>query len=166
MAGSEMHAFRVIILNLLLSVVAIAITSTAFILDRLWTFQLPDGLEIVAWPLLLFGAFLIIWAVITLARYSGSSGAPGDPTKRLVKAGPYAWIRNPIYAGDAFIIIGLAFLTGSPTMLIYALLFMILIDRFVRLVEEPATKRRLGEEYVQYCERVPRWIPRLRKRNS
>ena len=161
-----MHVFRVILLNLVLSAVAIGIASTAFILDRIWLSQLPQRLVIVAWPLLSFGIFLILWALIVLIRFSGSSGAPGDPTKKLVRAGPYAWIRNPIYAGDELIILGLAFLTQSPTMLVYAILFMLGIDFFVRVYEEPYTERRLGETYIQYKTKVPRWIPRIRKRKQ
>ncbi len=152
----------VVILNLVLSAIAIAVAYSAFLLDRFWPFQLPQGLVIAAWPLVSFGAFLIVWALIMLARFGGASGAPGDPTNRLVTKGPYAWIRNPIYAGDALIILGLAFLTKSPSMLIFAPLYMFGIDLFVRVIEEPATERRLGEEYVHYKQAVPRWVPKIR----
>lgn len=154
-----MHKFRVVVLNLGLSGIAISIAYTAFLLDRILTLRLPNVLALVAWPLLVFGTSIILWAVVLLARYAGATGAPGDPTKKLVAKGPFAWVRNPIYGADAIIIMGLAFLTGSPSMLLYDLLYVLGMDIYVRVVEEPALERRFGEAYARYKEAVPRWFP-------
>jgi hypothetical protein len=32
---------------------------------------------------------------------------------------------------------------------------------YIPLVEEPGLAKRFGEDYVQYKQNVPRWIPRL-----
>jgi len=38
---------------------------------------------------------------------------------------------------------------------------------FTVWIEEPTLERRLGREWANYAERVPRWFPRLRRtRNS
>ena len=161
-----MHKLRVIVLNVVLSAIAVAVTSTAFLLDRLIPFALPQDLQVLAWPLLLGGASLILWASMVLRKGSGASGAPGDPTSRLVREGPYAWIRNPIYAGDVLLLVGLALYLGSPALLLYAALFAIGMDAFVRRVEEPYTEKRLGEEYVRYKAEVPRWFPHIRRGND
>jgi protein-S-isoprenylcysteine O-methyltransferase Ste14 len=42
----------------------------------------------------------------------------------------------------------------------FAVLLVIVHIVVVRL-EEPATRRRFGPDYEDYCRRVPRWIPRL-----
>ena len=156
-----MHKIYIVILNLGLSGIAIAIAYTAFLLDRFLTVRLPNVLTLVAWPLLVFGTAVILWAVVALVWYGGATGAPGDPTDRLVAKGPFAWVRNPIYGADAIIIMGLAFLTGSPSMLLYDLLYAIGIDFYVRAVEEPALVRRFGESYAEYKEATPRWFPRI-----
>lgn len=158
-----MHRLRVIAINIGLSAVAISITATAFLLDRILPFRLPGVLKVAAWPLLAFGAAIILWAVIVLAKHSGTTGAPGDSTTTLVVQGPFAQVRNPIYGADAIILLGLAFLTGSPFMIVYDLIYALGIDAYVRRVEEPALVRRFGEEYVKYKESVPRWIPRFGK---
>jgi len=36
------------------------------------------------------------------------------------------------------------------------------LSLFVPLYEERDMERRFGEEYREYCRRVPRWLPRLR----
>ena len=156
-----MHIFRVVAINIVLSTIVILIAYTAFLLDRILSLRLPEVVTPAAWPLLLIGTSSILWAVVTLARYSGATGAPGDPTKKLVTVGPFARARNPIYGGDAIILLGLAFLVRSPFMLVYDILYVLAIDKYVRMVEEPALERRFGEEYARYRLPVPRWVPRL-----
>jgi protein-S-isoprenylcysteine O-methyltransferase Ste14 len=44
--------------------------------------------------------------------------------------------------------------------------FALGVNVFVLLYEEPALRRKFGEEYEAYCKRVPRWLPRLRSKVS
>ena len=161
-----MHLLRVILLNLFLSAAIIAAAYCVFWLDCLLPVLLPAILSPFAWPLYIMGGSLILWAVVVLGRYSGASGAPGDPTTRLVTQGPYAWMRNPIYAGDGLILLAIAFQNRSPSMFAAAFLYGFAIDQFVRRVEEQVTERRLGEIYWQYKRDVPRWLPRFHKSGS
>jgi protein-S-isoprenylcysteine O-methyltransferase Ste14 len=108
-------------------------------------------------------SILIFGAAVTLAKYSGTSGAPRYPTKKLVTPGPYDWLRNPIYARDVLLVFGVAFFTRSPTLLIISFLLLPILDLYVRHVEEPRTEKRLGDAYREYKQRVPRWIPRLKE---
>jgi protein-S-isoprenylcysteine O-methyltransferase Ste14 len=161
-----MRAIRVLAINLSLSGLAILGAALAFRLDPCWSEPLPGLLVIAAVPLLGCGASLIAAAAYTLWKHGGASGAPADPTMRLVTAGPYGWIRNPIYGGEALLLLGTALATGSATFLLLSLAFLPCIDLFVRLVEEPYTERRLGQEYAEYKRLVPRWIPALRRRRG
>lgn len=156
-----MRILRVFFLNLLLS--AIVIASMAFLLelDRTWLAPLPLITEILAWPFFVSGTILILWAVFILFKYSGSSGAPGDPTRKLVTQGPYEFIRNPVYLGDILLLFGLALFTSSFLLLLVALEAIIIIHLLVCYIEEPKTEERFGEPYRAYMEKVPRWIPRI-----
>lgn len=156
-----MHTIRVLLINLILSSLAIAVVALGLQLDPLWPFLLPSELQPIFWLLFLAGSFLIIWAAWTLARHSGATGAPADPTHYLVTVGPYQWMRNPIYLGDIVLLFGLSFYLRSPTILLITLLCIPVIDLAVRFIEEPRTERRLGEAYRQYKRVVPRWIPKI-----
>lgn len=81
----------------------------------------------------------------------------------LVTDGLYAWVRHPQYSGLFLITIGL--LIQWPT-IITLLTWPILIAMYVRLArrEEGDMERQLGDAYRAYRERVPRFIPRLRRR--
>lgn len=157
-----MNTLRILFINILLSIGVIGNTTLTFYLDRFWPFQLPSALMIIGWPLVAVGSTLILFAAVTLARYIGSTGAPGDPTKELVTIGPYRWVRNPIYLGDGFIILGLALLMRSPSLIVTCIIYPFMIDVYVRKVEEPATESRFNEEYDKYKQQVPHWFPRLK----
>jgi protein-S-isoprenylcysteine O-methyltransferase Ste14 len=101
--------------------------------------------------------------VQTIAMF-GSEGegtlAPWDPTRRLVVAGPYRRVRNPMITGVALVLLGEAALLGSVPILIELAVFAALNATYMPLVEEPGLARRFGAEYEEYREAVPRWIPR------
>lgn len=88
----------------------------------------------------------------------GGPGFAAGP-ERLVTAGPYAVVRNPMYLGHLVFLGGLVGLTRSPLALaglaVQAIRFR---DRIT--VDERRLADRFGHAYVEYVERVPRWLPR------
>ena len=88
-------------------------------------------------------------------------GGPGIavPPDHLVTSGPYGVIRNPMYLGHLIFLTGLAALTRSPAALAgLAIQWQRFSDRVAS--DEPCLADRFGHEYVEYVERVPRWLPR------
>jgi protein-S-isoprenylcysteine O-methyltransferase Ste14 len=159
-----MGKIRVLIYNILISGLVIAVSALVLELDERWLHPLPDELTILAWPLFFLGSILILLAVFILLKFSGSTGAPADPTQELVTSGLYRWLRNPIYLGDILLLFGVAFFTQSLAFLLLAILSIPCADLFVRLYEEPKTERRFGEGYREYKRFVPRWIPKIPRR--
>lgn len=88
--------------------------------------------------------------------------APVAPPQRLVVTGLYRYVRNPMYVAVALLIFGQGLLFGSVSLLEYGLVVWVGFFAFVILYEEPALRSKFGEDYRQYCARVPRWIPRLK----
>jgi protein-S-isoprenylcysteine O-methyltransferase Ste14 len=127
------------------------------------------GAQVAAWPLAALGTALIAaglaligWTVRLLARIGRGTLAPWDPTARLVIAGPYRHVRNPMISGVLAVILGEAALLGSPALLAWAAGVFAVNAVYLPLVEEPGLRRRFGEEYERYGAAVPRWLPRLR----
>jgi protein-S-isoprenylcysteine O-methyltransferase Ste14 len=125
----------------------------------------------IAWPMralgaivLLGGLLLLAWCVSLFARVGQGTLAPWDPTRRLVAVGPYQYVRNPMITGVAGILAGEALITGSRALAIWLLAFVAINFTYFVLVEEPGLARRFGAPYLEYKERVPRWIPRAGKR--
>jgi protein-S-isoprenylcysteine O-methyltransferase Ste14 len=110
--------------------------------------------------LVLAGAALALWCVLTFARVGRGTPAPFDPPRRLVVSGPYRWMRNPMYLGAALALGGAALFYGSLPLLAYMAMFLIAANVFVRVYEEPTLARLFGSEYARYRDGVGRWVPK------
>ncbi|MBN2560551.1 MAG: isoprenylcysteine carboxylmethyltransferase family protein [Phycisphaerae bacterium] len=83
-----------------------------------------------------------------------------DPPKEFVATGPYRWMRNPVAAMLIVTVLGEAVFFGSAGIFALFVLGFPLAQLQVTRIEEPRLKARFGKTYVEYCRRVPRWIPK------
>lgn len=120
---------------------------------------------LVAWlaiSLVVAGAALALWCVLAFAVVGKGTPMPLDPPQRLVVAGPYRVVRNPMYGGALVALAGAAIVTRSWGLGLYTILFFLAAHAFLVLVEEPGLRARFGDEYDAYCRRTGRWLPRFR----
>ena len=92
--------------------------------------------------------------------------APWAPAKRLVVAGPYRYVRNPMILGVLMVISGEAILFGSLWLAGYLALGFVVNHFYFIYSEEPGLVKRFGKEYLDYKKNVPRWIPRIKPWNG
>jgi len=111
--------------------------------------------------LLIGGLYLLITTNILFARIGKGTLSPLNPPQKLVVSGPYRYVRNPMFSGVLFILLGEAIFFGSIYVLVWFALFWILIHIATQRIEEPRLIKRFGENYLVYREHVPRWIPRM-----
>ena len=81
----------------------------------------------------------------------------GEPGTFVVQP-PYTWTRNPMYLGVTTALLGFAIFFGSIVMLLAPIAFFIVIDRMVIPREEETMERLFGLQYVDYKNRVRRWV--------
>jgi len=105
-------------------------------------------------------ALRCIW---DFGRTGHGTPAPFIPPKRLVVAGFYHYVRNPMYVGFIVGWAGLWVIFGraSTVAIAIAALAVLGLNLFVRLYEEPTLRRSFGADYEEYCRNVRRWVPRL-----
>jgi protein-S-isoprenylcysteine O-methyltransferase Ste14 len=120
-------------------------------------------------PVIAIGAVLYLWCVYAFAHVG--RGTPGlwDAPRKVVAAGPYRWVRNPIYIAAVLIVSGEAWLFLSPALLLYAGALAAAFHLLVTGYEEPRLRARFGEQYEAYRRTVCRWIPhppRVREQRS
>jgi len=103
------------------------------------------------WPgvvVALVGETIQVWATAHLRK-----------NVEVVKSGPYAWVRNPMYVGRFFVGLGLTVLTWRWFLIVpYVAIFWVYAQARV-LGEETRLRRLFGEEYKSYCRAVRRWLP-------
>lgn len=77
--------------------------------------------------------------------------------------GPYALVRNPIYIGNT--IICLALTIGSELLWMLPATFIVccIVYGLTVKYEELNLPEQFGQPYLDYVQRVPRWLPRFPK---
>ncbi|HHE47062.1 MAG TPA: isoprenylcysteine carboxylmethyltransferase family protein [Bacteroidetes bacterium] len=97
-------------------------------------------------------------------RHAGGStrtrnvGAPA-----LITSGPFARVRNPLYLANMLIYAGFALAAGAlfPYLPIIAVLYFAFQYGMIISLEERTLRRIFNQQYSDYCQRVPRLIPKL-----
>lgn len=108
------------------------------------------------------GMAFLLWARMTLGKYyfvSTAAGAQLFADHQLVKTGSYAIVRHPMYVGLAFAAWGALLIYFTWATVYFACFAPLLAFRAYR--EEQALSAEFGEQWLEYCKRVPAFIPRL-----
>ena len=129
-------------------------------------FGKPSAFSIAAGlPLAFAGEVVRMWAV----GYSGVT-TRGDTVTApaLVTAGPYAYVRNPLYVGNFLTAAGFALAftgkncaTARLVLVGGSLAAMLGVYAVIVPHEEGYLRTTFGAEFDDYCERVPRVVPAL-----
>ena len=115
---------------------------------------------------MLLGEALRLWAngyVGHVKVNRAPRDTPAAKTGRLITAGPYAFVRNPLYVGSFLIVLGFCVAMRSPLAALAAwICFAILYGEKTRR-EESLIQDEWGREYAAYRAAVPRWMPTWRR---
>jgi protein-S-isoprenylcysteine O-methyltransferase Ste14 len=109
------------------------------------------------------GAALRLWGTAYLGGLVVQDSAFHG--KRMVEAGPYRFLRNPLYLGTLFFSLGVSFLmpvTGA----LFFLLGIYFLQRLLISAEETFLAAQLGQPYRDYLGRVPALVPKFVPENA
>lgn len=114
-------------------------------------------LSVVGTGLVVLGLALMVAAVWEMARRR-TTPIPHMQPSALVSSGVFGLSRNPIYLGDALVLIGLALRWHAPLGLLLVPLFVWVIHRRFIFAEEARLSAAFGAEFDAYRRRTRRWI--------
>jgi protein-S-isoprenylcysteine O-methyltransferase Ste14 len=78
-----------------------------------------------------------------------------------VTGGVYSLVRNPMYVGNFFLLIGLAFASDSWLFVLAGVPLSLFMHRAIIAAEENFLRNKFGAEFDQFCATTPRWVPKL-----
>ncbi len=81
--------------------------------------------------------------------------------ERLVTGGIYQHVRNPMYVGNFFLLVGLAIASNSWVFVLAGIPIAALTHVAIVAAEEDFLRAKFGAEFDTFCARSPRWVPRL-----
>jgi protein-S-isoprenylcysteine O-methyltransferase Ste14 len=109
------------------------------------------------------GESLRFWGVGHIGSISRTRSERLGP---LVRTGPFAFVRNPLYLGNIGIWAGFAVAARLHWLAPVIVLVLALEYHAVVRWEEQLLAGRFGEPYREYAARVPRWLPRVPARRD
>ena len=120
--------------------------------------DVPGALRWAGLALIVAGVLFMIWSAATLGRHFDVE-IQVHGAHEVVRRGPYAVVRHPIYTGMAVHFLGACLATGNLVLLAGTLLvsFPALYQRAT--AEERLLRDRLGDAYERYVREVPMLVP-------
>ena len=117
-----------------------------------------------AWVFRAIGICLMIAGIIIW--YIGAMRSDMDnciEKNQLKTDGIYAYVRNPMYSGWFIAIIGITLLWHNLWLLLVFPIDWLIMTVVLKNTEEKWLRDLYGTEYIEYCEKVNRCIPWIRK---
>ena len=127
--------------------------------DTALGFTFSDWTPALGIALMAAGGTLAFACIATFVIRGEGTPAPMDPPRKFVAAGPYQFVRNPMYIGGFLVLAGFGLYEQSLAILLFALPWLLLAHLFVILYEEPHLRATFGTPYEAYCRSVHRWLP-------
>ena len=125
---------------------------------QLGTFR--NGVQYGGLGLTIAGIVFREWAVVSLGRFFTVKVMVGAD-QRLVKCGPYRWLRHPAYTGSILTFVGFAVALGTWVGSVLALLIGGAGFFYRVRIEEKALLEAFGDEYRDYMQHTWRFFPGL-----
>ena len=119
-----------------------------------------DGWRALGTAMSLLGVAIALWSIVTLGRhYDLVLEIHAD--HQLVRGGPFAMVRHPVYSGLALHFVGACVATGNVVLAAGTLLVTIPSFWIRARAEEVLLRERFGGEYDRYAREVPMLVPRV-----
>ena len=144
-----------------LVVIPLAIT----VLEHRWAVALPFPKFAVPGGVVVLGlaSGLGVWSAVVMSTLGDGTPLPSAMPNRLVIAGPYRWIRNPMAVAGIVQGTAIGIILQSWLVVAYAVVGSLVWNYAIRPLEESDLKERFGEEFQQYRDTVRCWIPQVSK---
>jgi len=153
-AGKEHPKTHLILISSVLMFITICVLDT-FVLNI--STQLAYIIPFIV-RIILFAIGLVL--AFVFQRLSHQAAFSDESENSLIKTGIFAHVRNPVYLIIPLYFIAFVLLTMSLISLIPLIISFIMYTPMVKY-EEKDLEKIFGQEYLDYKEKVPRWLPRL-----
>ncbi|ROP58599.1 isoprenylcysteine carboxylmethyltransferase family protein [Curtobacterium sp. PhB115] len=117
-------------------------------------------LVVVGLVVLVAASALGIASAAAMSTKGAGTPLPSASANRLVVAGPYRSVRNPMALAGIAQGVAVGLLLGSWMVVVYALVGSIVWNCVVRPLEEADLERRFGDDFRRYADAVRCWVPR------
>lgn len=129
-------------------------------LERRWGvgFEFPSFVGVLV---LVLASMLGLSSAFVMSTLGRGTPLPSAMPNRLVIAGPYRWVRNPMAVAGILQGVAVGLILSSWLVVAYAVIGSLLWNYAVRPSEEADLRARFGVEFMRYEREVRCWVPRV-----
>ena len=108
---------------------------------------------------LIIGGTIIVFGIVAF-RKAETTVTPLHPDKAssLVTRGIYQYTRNPMYFGLLLILFSIGFYLQNLASMFVLPIYVWFLSKYQIIPEEEALNKLFGQDYINYQDRVRRWI--------
>jgi protein-S-isoprenylcysteine O-methyltransferase Ste14 len=117
-----------------------------------WTIRLLVGL-----PIFIISGIIALTALIAMMKNKTAINY-NNPTTKFLSKGPFRFTRNPLYLSLLLAMAAIAVIANSAWYLIFLVIMFLIFNFGIVAREERYLTKSFGEEYIQYKNKVRRWI--------
>lgn len=130
--------------------------------EHRWRLHLavPAPVAVTGIALVVAASALGLWSAHTMSTLGDGTPLPSALPRRLVIAGPYRWVRNPMAIAGIAQGIAVGMIAGSWLVVVYAICGSLVWNWIIRPHEEADLAARFGADFERYRDEVACWIPR------
>jgi protein-S-isoprenylcysteine O-methyltransferase Ste14 len=128
-------------------------------------FGIP-GVETTGIIIMWSGTALAVWCAALMFLFGKGTFFVTSAPKKIMTRNIFGYVRNPMMWALFIIVFGEILVFGHFILLVWLIAMIRIIYLIVANYEEPQLERRFGESWIEYCRKVPPWIPRFNLRKG
>ncbi len=138
-----------------LSSVLLGLAAHAF-----WPVEIPLAAEFGGIAIVLFLGLSLLILALSFREFARAKTSlrPDRSAKALIRTGPFAYSRNPLYVAVVLLILGIGVWVNSTWIWVMVAPLVLVMNIAVIVREERHLERRFGQEYIDYKRAVRRWL--------
>lgn len=121
-------------------------------------FGIP-GIEIAGIVIMWLGTALAAWCALLMFLFGKGTFFVTSAPKKIMTRNIFGVVRNPMMWALFIIVFGEILTFGHIVLIAWLIAMIRIIYLIVTNYEEPQLERRFGEEWTEYRQKVPGWIP-------
>ena len=130
------------------------------VIHAFWPVEIPLAAEFGGFAIVLFLGLSLLILALSFREFARAKTSlrPDRRANALIRTGPFAYSRNPLYVAVVLLILGIGVWVNSTWIWVMVAPLVLVMNTAVIVREERHLEQRFGREYIDYKRAVRRWL--------
>ena len=130
------------------------------VIHAFWPVEIPLAAEFGGIAIVLFLGLSVLILALSFREFARAKTSlrPDRRANALIRTGPFAYSRNPLYVAVVLLILGIGVWVNSTWIWVMVAPLVLVMNTAVIVREERHLEQRFGREYIDYKKAVRRWL--------